>query len=209
MKLYSMSNTCALSVHIELEWTGEEFEVELMARGDNRKQAYLIIHSRAQAPKVVLDNDTVLTEAAAILTWLIDAYLEAGLGATITKPLQRFKIAEAMSYLTGDVHLAFGPFFGPDRYSADETQYLALRTKSLEQVAAHISELNRMLGYRPYILAERSVLNAYLYVLTRWADYLPNGIRPYPNLASFRVRMESDDAVQRALKTQKLKPLSG
>lgn len=114
-----------------------------------------------------------------------------------------------MSYLTGDVHLAFGPFFGPDRYSDDETQYLALRTKSLEQVAAHISELNRMLGYRPYILAERSVVNAYLYVLTRWTDYLPNGIRPYPNLASFRVRMESDDAVQRALKTQKLKPLSG
>ena len=204
-----MTGTCALSVNIALEWVGQPFEVELMPRGDNRKEAYLAINPRGKVPAVVLDDGTVLTEAAAILTWLVDAYPDAGLGATSNQPLKRFKIAEALSYLTGDVHLAFGPFFGPDRYSDDETQYSALRKKSLEQVAMHMSELDEMLSDHPYMLAERSVADAYLYVLTRWADYLPNGIRPFPTLGSFRIRMESDAAVQRALGAQKLEPLGG
>lgn len=180
-----------------------------MPRGNNRKEAYLAINPRGKVPAVVLDDGTVLTEAAAILTWLVDAYPDAGLGATSNQPLRRFKIAEALSYLTGDVHLAFGPFFGPDRYSDDEAQYGALRKKSLEQVAMHMSQLDEMLNDHPYMLAERSVADAYLYVLTRWADYLPNGIRPFPKLASFRIRMESDEAVQRALGAQKLEPLGG
>ena len=74
----------------------------------------------------------------------------------------------------------------------------------------HLSSLDDMLSEHPYMLAAgRSVADAYLYVLTRWADYLPDGIRPFPRLASFRIRMESDEAVQRALGAQKLAPVGG
>ena len=93
MKLFSMTGTCALSVNIALEWVGQPFEVELMPRGNNRKEAYLAINPRGKVPAVVLDDGTVLTEAAAILTWLVDAYPDAGLGATSNQPLRRFKIA--------------------------------------------------------------------------------------------------------------------
>ena len=210
MKLYSMTGTCALSVNIALEWMGQPFEVELLPRGDNRKQAYLTVNSRGKVPTVMLDNGIVLTEAAAILTWLVDTYPDAALGATSEQPLSRFAIAEALSYLTSDVHAAFGPFFGPEHYSNDKRQYSALQEKSLEQVAMHLSSLDDMLSEHPYMLAAgRSVADAYLYVLTRWADYLPDGIRPFPRLASFRIRMESDEAVQRALGAQKLAPVGG
>ncbi len=37
MKLYSMPGTCALSVHIALEWIGAPYQLQVMARGDNRQ----------------------------------------------------------------------------------------------------------------------------------------------------------------------------
>ena len=47
MKLYSMSGTCAVSVHIVLEWIGEPFTVEVMAHGDNRADAFLATHLKS------------------------------------------------------------------------------------------------------------------------------------------------------------------
>ena len=69
MKLYSMAGTCALSVHIVLEWIGAPFEVEMMARGDNHADAYLAINPSGQVPALQLDDGRVLTEASAILTY--------------------------------------------------------------------------------------------------------------------------------------------
>ena len=205
-----MTGTCTLSVNIALEWMGQPFEVEPMRHGDNRKQAHLTVNALGKMPAVMLENGIVLTEAADILTWLVNTYPDAALGATSEQPLSRFAIAEALNYLTSDVHTAFGPFFGPEHYSNDKRQYSALQEKSLEQLSMHLSSLDDMLSEHPYMLAAgRSVADAYLYMLMRWADYLPDGIRPFPQLASFRIRMESDGAVQRALGSQKLAPVGG
>lgn len=210
MKLYSMSGTCALSVNIALEWIGNRFQVELMPRGDNRKPAYLAINPSGQVPTLLLDDGTVLTQAAAILTWLVDAHPGAGLGASSSQPLERFALAQALSHLTDDTHGAFGPFFGPGRFLDEEGLAGELKKKSLERVALQMSALEGMLGNQPFMLKTgRSVADAYLYVMTRWADYLPDGIKPFPKLASFRVRMESDPAVQRALVAQKLLAVGG
>ncbi|MDB5828350.1 MAG: glutathione S-transferase [Variovorax sp.] len=210
MKLYSMSGTCALSVNIALEWIGQPYELELLPRGDNRKPAYLAVNPTGQVPTVVLDDGTVLTQAAAILTWLVDVHPGAALGATSSQPLERFELAQALSYLTDDTHGAFGPFFGPARFLDEEDLSGALKKKSLERVALQMKALNDKLGDQPYMLKNgRSVADAYLYVMTRWANYLPDGIRPFPKLAGFRVRMENDPAVQRALVAQKLAPVGG
>ncbi len=110
MKLYSMPGTCALSVHIVLEWIGVPFEVEVMNRGDNRLPAYLAINPAGQVPALQLDDGTVLTEAAAILPFLAERYPEAGLGSD-DSALGRYRLAQLLSFLTGEVHVAFKPFF--------------------------------------------------------------------------------------------------
>ena len=50
--------------------------------------------------------------------------------------------------------------------------------------------------------------DAYLYVLTRWADNLEGGIAPFANLARYRAMMEQDDGVRAAVKAQGM-PLLG
>ena len=207
MKLYSMPGTCALSVHIALEWVGVPYQLVLMAHGDNRAPDYLAINPSGKVPAMTLDDGRVLTQAAAILTWLVDTYPGSALGATSDRPLERFSLDEMLSYLTSEVHVAFGPFFGPSRYLDDPGQFDALKQKSLEQVAEHLATLDTTLGGATWLLGNRSVADAYLYVLARWADNLPDGIGRFANLARFRAAMELDPAVAAALVAQGMKPL--
>jgi glutathione S-transferase len=207
MKLYSMSGTCALSVHIALEWIGAPYQLVMMQHGDNRAPAYLAINPGGKVPAVQLDDGRVLTQAAAILTWLVDTYPDSDLGATSSRPLQRFALEEALAYLTSEAHVAFGPFFGPARYLDDETQFDALKGNSLQQVAERMAPLDAQLRDGAYLLGVRTVADAYLYVLTRWMDYLPGGVAPFANLARFRAAMERDSAVAGALTAQGLAPL--
>lgn len=207
VKLYSMPGTCALSVHIALEWAGVPYQLELMAHGANRGPGYLAINSSGKVPALALDDGRVLTEAAAILLWLVDAYPGSGLGARSDRPLDRFSLDEMLSYLTSEVHTAFGPFFAPARFLDDANQFDALKLKSLQQVAEHLGHLDSTLGAREWLLEVRTVADAYLYVLTRWADYLPHGIRNFSNLARFRAAMEKDVGVAEALVAQGMAPL--
>ena len=71
-----------------------------------------------------------------------------------------------------------------------------------------MAELDARLGERTSLLDGRTVADAYLYVLTRWADNLAGGIAPFPNLARFRSAMEQDKGVRTALEMQSM-PLLG
>ena len=206
MKLYSMSGTCAVSVHIVLEWLGEPFTVEVMSHGDNRADAFLAINPSGQVPALQLDDGRVLTEAAAILTYLADRHPRAALGGG-GDPDGRYAMAQLMSYLTSEVHVGFKPFFMPQRFLDDPAQFPALRAKALAVLAPMLAALGDRLGDRRSILDDRrSVADAYLYVLLRWAENASAGLAAYPNLRRYRDAFEQDPAVQRALLAQQMAP---
>jgi glutathione S-transferase len=202
-----MPGTCALSVHIALEWIGKPYQLVVMKHGDNRAPDYLAINPGGKVPAVMLDNGRVFTEAAAILAWLVDRHPEAAIGASVDDSLERFALYETLSYLTSEVHVAFGPFFAPQRFIDDESKFEDVKRKSLEQVAAYMATLDARLAGRTTLFGDRSVADAYLYVLTRWVDNLPGGIRTFFNLARFRAALEQDAGVARALADQGMKPL--
>ena len=104
-----MPGTCALAVHIALEWAAAPYELVLMAHGDNQKSEYLAINPSGQVPAIVLDDGQVLAQAAAILTWIVDTHPGAELGPASAHPLARFRLEEALAHLTSDIHAAFGP----------------------------------------------------------------------------------------------------
>ncbi len=206
MRLFSMPGTCALSVHIVLEWIGVPFDVEVMNHGDNRSPAYLAINPSGQVPALQLDDGTVLTEAAAILPFLAERYPEAGLGSDDTA-LGRYSLAQLLSFLTGEVHVAFKPFFMPQRFLNDEAQFAALKASAFVVLAPLLATLEARLGAGSFILDNRrSVADAYLYILLRWVENAPNGLSPYPALSRFRARMETDPFIARALAKQAMLP---
>ena len=207
MKLFSIPGTCALSVHIVLGWIGAPFDVEVMDRGDNRAPAYLAINPSGQVPALRLDDGTILTEAAAILPYLAESFPEAGLGSD-QSALGRYRLAQLLSFLTGEVHVAFKPFFMPQRFLADEAQFAALKANAFVALSPLLATLEVRLGSDNFILENRrTVADAYLYVLLRWVDNAPDGLSPYPALNRFRARMEIDPSVARALAKQGMLPV--
>jgi glutathione S-transferase len=149
----------------------------------------------------------VLTEAAAILPFLADSFPDAGLGAGET-PIARYALAQLLSYLTGEVHVAFKPYFTPQRFLDDAAQFPALKAHAFTVLAPMLQTLEARLGDADFILhGRRSVADAYLYVLLRWTQEAPQGLSPYPGLLRFRARLEADAGVAHALAAQHMSPL--
>jgi len=202
MKLFTIPGTCALSVHIVLEWIGQPYDIRVMAHGDNRAD-YLAINPGGQVPALQLDDGRVLTEAAAILMYLAETAPHAGLGNGNSDATSRYELFQLLSFLTGEVHVAFKPYFSPQRFLQDESQFKSLQGQAFVVLAPMLVRLDAQLGDAQFILnGRRSVADPYLYILLRWVDYAPGGLILYPALARFRGAMETDPGVTRALLAQ-------
>jgi glutathione S-transferase len=70
-----------------LEELGQPFDIELISfkRGENRTPAFLAINPMGKLP-TLRHGDTIITEAAAICTYLADEYPEAGLNIPVGDP---------------------------------------------------------------------------------------------------------------------------
>lgn len=205
-QLYVMPGTCALAPNIAAAWLDAPVEVVAMAYGDHRKPDYLAINPRGQVPAVRFDDGDVLTEAAAILAWLGAEYGDDGY-ARDTK-LGR-KEAEALSYMTSEVHATFGPHFAAQRFAEEEQCQNAVKDMTYRKLADHFARMDRTLqdAGGAFYLGERSFADAYLYVITTWIEKTPLSIRDYPALAAFRDRMEQDAGVLKALQRQGMQPV--
>ncbi|MBZ6377743.1 glutathione S-transferase [Pacificimonas flava] len=203
-KLYTLPGTCALAPNIAAHWLNAPVEIETLERGQQKEDWYLEINPLGQVPALVFDDGDVMTEAAAIMTYLGAEYGTEGYARD--KRLGRCE-AEALSYMTSEVHADYAGHFAPGSLIADESQHEAIKEKTYEKLRGHYQRLNdRMAG--EFYLSERSFADAYLYVITRWIEMTPLSIDDYPKLKAFRARMERDESVKTALAKQKMEPVA-
>ena len=204
--LYCMPGTCSLAPNIAVAWLDAPVEVRTMAYGDHRKDAYLAINPKGKVPALRFEDGDVLTEAAAILAWLGAEH--GGEGYARDKVLGR-KEAEALSYMTSEVHAGLGPHFAPKRFADGEACQEDVKAHAYDTVAGHYRHLEGVLKANggEWYLGGRSFADAYLYVLTRWAEQTPAKLSDTPSLAAHRRRMEADEGVRTALALQEMEPL--
>jgi glutathione S-transferase len=204
MKLFYMPGACSLAPHIVLEWIGKPFELGRVERGKTREPEFLVVNPAGKVPALIEDDGRVLTEAEAILLYLAERFPDDRLGASPT-PEARYEMHKWMSYLTGDVHPAFYPYFLPQRYIADEHQYHAIREAAYKQIDACFQLLDYYMENRTYMVEDRrTVLDPYLFVFCRWGKSLPKPFTDYPNLHCFLMQMADDPGVQRAMQAQRI-----
>lgn len=204
--LYTMPGTCSLSPNIAVAWLDAPVEIHNMAYGDHKKDAYLAINPKGKVPALRFDDGDVLTEAAAILAWLGATHGKEGY-ARDTR-LGR-KEAEALSYMTSEVHAAYGGHFGAKNLAQSETAQAEVRRKTYETLAGHYERMNGILSDNggEWYLGQRSFADTFLYVLTRWIEQTPLSIDDYPALKVHRERMEADEGVRKALARQDMEPV--
>lgn len=205
MKLYAMPGTCALAVNIALQWAEADYQVALMKHGDQRQSDFLEINSMGKVPALVLDDDRVLTEASAILNWIVDVYPDAELGGNGAD--RRYAINQWLSFMTSEVHASgYGPHFAPQRFHPDESQHETVRAAAHGRLNGLYRQLETRLDGRAHSVGEHhTVADPYLFVLTLWIDMTPLSLADFPGLKAFRESMETDPGVNRALELQGMK----
>lgn len=202
MKLYSFSGSCGLASHIVLNWIGEPFEVELMQKEETKSAEYLRLNPMGKVP--VLDDDGfILSENAAVLTYLADKYPQARLagGGDIKK---RAVVDHWLGFINSEVHPAFKPLFGATAYLDDKAVVEKTQANARTQLRKLFEIIDAQLGKTDYIAGERSVVDAYLFVTLLWTGFVKVDLSGLDAIAAFKVRMQADPAVQEALKGQGL-----
>ena len=204
--LYTMPGTCSLAANIAVAWTDAPIEIHNLAYGDHQKDDYLAVNPKGKVPALRFDDGDVLTELAAILSYIGAEHGTDGY-ARDTK-LGR-KEAEALSYMTSEVHATYGPHFAAQRFAESDGAQEEVKKAAYDSLRDQYDWMNSRLEENgPYYLGEKSFADAFLYVLTRWIDQTPLSLSDYPALAEHRNRMEADEGVRTSLKRQDMEPMS-
>jgi glutathione S-transferase len=200
MKLFYMPGASSLADHIVLEWSGARYEAIRMNRRSIRAEDFLALNPVGNVPLLV-DGDFALTENVAILVYLAEMHPHAGLlgGGSIRS---RAEVMRWLGFLNSDVHKAFRPIFYPERIlqGSEFAQQLAATARG--HVREYLQRLDAQLEGRDWLTGERSIADAYLFVMLRWAIGTKVGLQGLANLSRFVRRMHEDDGVHVALATE-------
>lgn len=201
MKLYYLPGACSMADHIALEWIGQPYEAQAVAREALQSPEYRKLNPSGQVPALVVEDGWVLTQNVAILNYLMDRFPEAKLGGN-GSPRERAEVNRWLCYLNADVHAAFKPVFGPQRFIADESQHAAVQAMAGQHLREHFQRLDAQLAEREWLTGHRSVADAYLFVVLRWAKGKQVDLGGLAHLDAFFARMQADSGVQTAMKAE-------
>jgi len=198
MKLYYMPGTCALAIHIVLEWTGERYEDEEVERGMLQSPAYLALNPSGVVPTLV-DGDRVLVEASAILLHLADTHPRHELIPPVGMP-ERYDAYRWVVHVGGTLHPHFWPYFAPGRYTTNPAHEADVRTAAEALIGKDFDVIDRQLAGRRFILGDRkSIADAYLFPMARWGYRLKRPTAAYANIHRFVETMAADPGVRAAM----------
>lgn len=201
MKLYYLPGACPLASHIALEWIGKPYETHAVSRDELKQPAFLALNPLGAVP-VLQDDGMTLTQSSAILEYLAEKNPEANLlGKTIQ---ERAETRRWLAFINADIHRNFGVMFGVQRYADQESTQAEVRGKTGELLKKLFAVADHQLAGKQWLTGTRSVADAYLYVVMRWANAMKIDLSGQSNLQAFFKRMEQDKAVQAALRAEGL-----
>ena len=200
MKLYYTPGACSLASHIVLCETGLPYALE---RVDLRNKTiadgrdFRVINPLGYVPALELNNGEILTEGSAILFYLADLAPATQLVPPAGE-VARYRLLAWLNFIGSELHKNFSPLFGkntPEEYKANV----------IERLASRFAHVDGVLAYTPYLAGEHfSIADAYLFVVSNWAQPTGFDLSPYSHLLAFRDRVLARPSVQQAMREEGL-----
>lgn len=193
MKLYYYPGACSLADHIALIEAGLPctlLSIDATKTTEDGRD-FLAINPKGYIPALELHDGTVLTENPVIL-----AYIAAQSGTLLPQDdLLKWKVSEALAYMSSEVHGAYAPFFRK-RPEAETAQ-------GKEKVIKALALLSKQMSDKPFLIGEEiTIADCYLFWVIRAAPIA--GVDVPENLQNWFARMMSRPAVLQALKEEGL-----
>ena len=200
MKLYFSPGACSLSPHIVLREAGLAFDLEQVDVRAKKTAAggdFFQVNPKGQVPTLLLDDGDILTEGPAIVQYIADKAPASKLApAPGTK--ERYHLVEWLNFITSELHKNFSPLYRPT--TPEDYKPIAR-----ENLAGRFSYVDKKLAGRSFLLGDTfTVADAYLFVMTNWANSLHVDLTSWSNVGAFRERVLARPKVQEAMKTEGL-----
>ena len=169
-ELYGCSGCGSAVIEALLEWTGAQYTYHRIEPWEPGAAADALrgINPLAQVPTLKLADGTVLTESAAIIVLLCEAYPDAGL----LPPVGDARRAVALRwivFIAGNMYPAISVGDFPERWVQSAAAREELKLGCVERLKAYWSILEQALSPAPYLLGrDLSALDIYAAMLSRW-----------------------------------------
>ena len=168
--LYWAPNTGAQVVEAVLVETGAPYRKRLvdLDRDAQHRPEYRAINPLGQIPALELPDGTVITESAAMVLYLADAFPRAGLlppaGTTARAVALRWLLILAAPYYEADLR-----HFYPERYTTDPAGAPGVEEAAGRQLDRLMSQLDAALEPGPYLLGDGiCAIDLYLFMVALW-----------------------------------------
>ena len=171
--LYGSPGSGSASVEAALVEIGTPFEnfAIITKNGDHLEPTFSAINPRQQVPALRLPDGSVMTEGAAMMLHLADAFPEARLapppGSSARAQHDRWLIFMAVNVYEGELRKNYA-----DRYSSDPNGAEAVQRAADTYVKRHYDILESAMGKGPYFFGDQyTMLDIYIWMLVFWMDW--------------------------------------
>jgi len=202
MTLYFSPGACSLASHIGLEETGAPYEIKpvLLAKGQQRTEAYLKINPRGKVPSLSVDGK-ILVENTAILTYLSRRFPEKKL--LPADPAEEARCIATMCWFSSVVHPSYQRSHRPERFADGEAAQAAVKENGRKTFWANLQEIDSMFQGNGWVMGkEFTVVDGYALVFYGWAERSGFPVKELSAYTAWRERMMQRPTVKKSVEIE-------
>lgn len=171
-RLYGRPGAGNMAVEAALAELGGDWELITVARDASGAfdPGFLQLNPRGQVPALMLPDGSVMTESAAMLLHLADAFPAAGL-APAPGSSARAQHDRWLTFAHANLYEGALRLFYPDRYTADPAAAAGVKEAAHAYLLRHFAIYEAALGDGPYHFGNNlSMLDLMIWMLAGWVD---------------------------------------
>jgi glutathione S-transferase len=202
MTLYFSPGACSLASHIGLEETGAPYELKpiLLAKQQQKTEAYLKINPRGKVPAFVVDGK-VLVENTAILTYLARRFPEKRLMPA--DPAEEARCIATMCWFSSVVHPSYQRSHRPERFADGEAAQAAVKENGRKSFWANLQEIDSMIQRNDWVMGrEFTVVDGYALVFYGWGEHSGFPVKDLDAYTAWRERMMQRPTVKKSVESE-------
>jgi glutathione S-transferase len=202
LTLYFSPGACSMASHIGLEESGAPYEEKptLLAKGEQKTEAYLKVNPRGKVPALAVDG-RVITENTAILTYIARRFPEKQL--LPADPVGEAHCIGAMAWLSNAVHPAYQRYFRPERFVEGEAAQASMKALAQQAYMDACREIDGLLAGKQWMMGRQyTVTDPYGLVFYGWGVRAGFPMKDLRNYTAWKDRMLERPAVRKILESE-------
>jgi len=202
LTLYFSPGACSLASHIGLEETGAPYETKpiLLAKQQQKTEAYLKINPRGKVPSLNVDGK-ILVENTAILTYLARRFPEKKL--LPADPVDEARCVATMCWFSSIVHPSYQHAMRPERFANGESAQAAVKETGRKSFWANCQEIDSMFqGKEWFMSSQYTVVDPYALVFYGWGERAGFPMNELSAYTAWRERMMKRPTVKKVVEDE-------